>query len=145
VKVYLDTCVLSRLTDKPSHPRILAEAEAIEQIFQRVSVGELEWIASTVLEAEVRKNPNIERMIDSLDLLVYAATRLVPDSQALVRAHTLQTIGYGAGDALHLAVAEQGAVDVLLTTDDRFLRLTSRGSGSPRIHVENPVEWMKRV
>jgi len=44
---------------------------------------------------------------------------------------------------LHLACAEQAQVDVLLTTDDRFLRRVQRGLGNSAIKVENPVNWSR--
>jgi predicted nucleic acid-binding protein len=47
----------------------------------------------------------------------------------------LEALGYGALDALHLASAEQALVDVLLTTDDRFIRQAERRLGKPTIRV----------
>jgi hypothetical protein len=38
-----------------------------------------------------------------------------------IRALQLEAAGYGGFDALHLACAEAGDVDVLLTTDDKFV------------------------
>ena len=61
--------------------------------------------------------------------------RLVQDGRAAwVSSHV---------DALHLACAEQGAVDVFLTTDDRLLRRARRHAQMLRIRVENPVSWYK--
>lgn len=44
-------------------------------------------------------------------------------------------------DALHLACAEAAGADVLLTTDDGFMRKASRGNGDPRVAVRNPLAW----
>lgn len=41
------------------------------------------------------------------------------------------------------AAAESAAADVLLTTDDRFLKRTARKLGNPRIPVQNPLSWIK--
>src|SRR5438552_14675416 len=49
--------------------------------------------------------------------------------------------GYGVFDALHLACAEAARVDVMLTTDDSFVRKASRGDGRPRVAVRNPLSW----
>lgn len=55
----------------------------------------------------------------------------------------LEVAGYGAFDALHLSSAEAGMADVLLITDDRFIRLANRAVGSPRMRVLNPVELVE--
>src|ERR1700694_5803636 len=49
----------------------------------------------------------------------------------------------GAFDALHLSSAEFGDANVLLTTDDRFIKRAARGVGSPRVRVVNPVTWVR--
>jgi predicted nucleic acid-binding protein len=54
-------------------------------------------------------------------------------------------LGYGAFDALQFACAEQAAVDVLLTTDDRFIKQVGRRLGKPTIRVLNPVNWVQEM
>ena len=72
------------------------------------------------------------------------ATNTIPlDSQIIQRAEELEAIGYGAFDALHLSTAEAGNADVLLTTDDRFIKRAARAAGSPRVRVLNPVESLR--
>jgi hypothetical protein len=61
------------------------------------------------------------------------------------RARALEALGYGAFDALHLACAEQAAVDVLLTTDDRFIKQALRSLGNPTIQVSNPLKWLQET
>jgi len=48
---------------------------------------------------------------------------------------------YATRDALHLACAEVGAVDVFLTTDDGLVRRARRHAETLRVRVENPVSW----
>jgi predicted nucleic acid-binding protein len=67
------------------------------------------------------------------------------NDQILIRARELHTAGYGAFDAMHLASAEAGRADVLLTTDDRFLKCAFRGDGLPLIPVRDPVSWLREV
>jgi predicted nucleic acid-binding protein len=57
----------------------------------------------------------------------------------------LQALGFRPLDALHLACAESGGADVLLTTDDRLRRLASRVSAQLRVRVENPLTWLEEV
>jgi predicted nucleic acid-binding protein len=65
------------------------------------------------------------------------------DSQVVQRAQELEAVGYGAFDALHVSSAEAGGAEVLLTTDDRFIKRAARAAGSPRVRVLNPVEWLR--
>lgn len=65
------------------------------------------------------------------------------DQKTADRAKNLEAAGYGAFDALHLACSEAAQVDVLLTTDDGFVRKASRRDGNPRVPVRNPVSWSK--
>jgi predicted nucleic acid-binding protein len=145
LKIYLDACALNRLTDDQSQSRIRTEAEAVERVLHLVRKGEAEWKASTVLEAEIRRNPNGEGRNDALALLSFAGELLRPHQVSIERARALEAIGYGAFDALHLACAEQAAIDVLLTTDDRFIKQAGRRLGKPAIRVLNPVNWLQET
>jgi len=60
MKVYLDVCCLSRLTDDQSQKRVRLEAAAIEQILDRVQSGGLEWTVSAALLEEIGQNPSVE-------------------------------------------------------------------------------------
>ena len=55
--------------------------------------------------------------------------------------HAGPTTHPGVFDALHLACLEAARVDVMLTTDDSFVRKASRGDGRPRVAVRNPLSW----
>ena len=61
------------------------------------------------------------------------------------RAALLEPPGFSAFDALRLACAEKGAVDVFLTTDDDLVRLARRHSRVLRMRVENPGSWYQEV
>jgi predicted nucleic acid-binding protein len=143
LRVYLDACALSRLTDNPAQLRVGMEAGAVRQIFRLVEEGIVQWVASSVLETEVRNNPDIRRRTDTLELLQFAAELIFPDHRIATRAGLLHAMGYGKFDALHLALAETANVDSLLTTDDRFLRQIGRRLGNPSLPAANPLEWIK--
>ena len=90
----------------------------------------------------MRHDPDAERRYE-VEVLLLLATDTIPlDSQIVQRAMELETVGYGAFDALHLSSAEAGNA-VLLTTDDRFIKRAARAVGSPRVRVLNPVEWLR--
>ncbi|MBL8176747.1 MAG: PIN domain-containing protein [Bryobacterales bacterium] len=143
MKVYLDACCLSRLTDDQSQARIREEAEAVEQVLAGVRRGVVELLSSEALEDEVRRNPSQERRREAQTTLPLAVTSIETDEVIALRAQGLVGLGYGPFDALHLAAAESAGADVLLTTDDRFLKRTARKLGNPRIPVRNPLSWIK--
>jgi predicted nucleic acid-binding protein len=145
LKVYLDACVLNRLFDDQSQPRIRAEAEAVQQVLSLILLGNVEWMASRILALEHLQNPDVAKRQDSLDLLSHAGGFPVTSDAVRQRGRLLAAAGYGIFDALHLAQAEEMKVDALLTTDDRFMRLAGRGAGNPTVPVVNPVDWIKEV
>lgn len=145
LKIYLDACALNRLTDDQSQSRIRNEAEAVEGIFRLISIGRIQWIASVVLDNEIRRNPNEEKRLDALTLLSLAGELLRPNQKAVQRAVALEQMGYGAFDAFHLACAEQAQVDAFLTTDDRLIRKARRNLGNLTIRVLNPLKWLQEM
>ena len=72
MKVYLDACCLSRLTDDQAQLRIRQEAEAFERIFRRMRAGSIQWISSEALVEEINRNPRRERRIENAALLAHA-------------------------------------------------------------------------
>ena len=145
MRVYLDACCLSRLTDDQSQARIREEADAVEQILAGVRRGIVQLLSSEALEEEVRRNPSIERRVEAQATVSLAVTRIDIDEAIVLRARNLAGLGYGPFDALHLAAAESGGADVLLTTDDRLLKRAARKLGDPRIPVRNPLSWIKEL
>ena len=141
MKLYLDACCLARLTDDQTQPRIRDEAEAVERILRLVRLGEAEWISSVAVSEEIVRNPDTERRHDVEQLLSFASSVIVLKPAIVARAIQLERLGYDAFDALHLSCAEHAGVDVLLTTDDRFLRRAKRGIEAPGIPVSNPLSW----
>lgn len=139
-RIYLDACCLSRLTDDQSQPRVRAEAQAVEHILRMVRVGLALWISSEVLSIEVARNPNQERRRDAQALLPLSSKVAIPGPFEAARARGLQYLGFTPFDALHVACAEQGGAEVLLTTDDALLR-RARQTTSLAIRVENPLSW----
>ena len=61
------------------------------------------------------------------------------------RAEELERLGFKALDTLHIACAEAGGAEVLLTTDDRMLAKTEKLRGSLRVRIENPILWLMEV
>jgi predicted nucleic acid-binding protein len=63
--------------------------------------------------------------------------------EARLRASVFQSFGVGAIDSLHLAISECAGVDILLTTDDKFIKAAKRTDS--KVTVINPVLWLMEV
>ena len=140
-KVYLDACALNCLTDDQRQSRIHTEAEAVEKFL--ISYGSARlygWPASFFRMRFAESNR--EGKNDALRLISLAGELFRPNAVSIERAKTLEALGYGAFDALHLACGEQASVDVLFTTDDRFIRQVERRLGNLTVRVSNPVNWI---
>lgn len=145
MKIYMDACCVNRLTDDQSQSRIRAEADAIERILRSVRRGKCSWLGSEALVDEIERNPETARKRENRALLTLSTGLIEASDHVFHRAVELQSVGYGAFDALHLASAEAGGADVLLTTDDKFVGRASRGDGTPRVAVRNPVSWLQKT
>jgi len=145
LRIYLDACAMSRLTDDQGQRQVAMEAEAMETVFRLIKAGRVTWVASSILETELRKDADFQRRQDALAMLRQAAEMHFPDSQIAERSKRLHTLGYGEFDASHLAMAEHSKVDVLLTTDYRFLRQARRNLGTPSVRVANPLDYVQEA
>ncbi len=138
-RVYFDTCALNRPLDDQGQARIRIEAEAVEHLLRAVGEGTLVWISSDIILFEVRKCPDEERR-EMLEMLCREATEHVRLSENVGRrARDLRAQGLRDLDALHLAAAEQGNSEVLITTDDRFIMVARSIQPPSTVRVENPV------
>ena len=63
----------------------------------------------------------------------------------ILRGNQLGTLSFKEEDALHLACAERGSVDVFLTTDDKLIGKAKRYSSQLHVHVENPYTWLQEI
>lgn len=144
-RIYLDACALNRLFDPPGQLRVELESAAMMRLLQGVQAQRLRWIASSLLIAEIENNPDEQRRMSTLLLLQLATEVYRPSSTSAERGRELHLRGYGKLDALHLALAEEHECDLLLTTDDRFLRQALRGLGKPSVRVENPLNYLKEA
>jgi predicted nucleic acid-binding protein len=145
MRVYFNTSALSRPFDDLSSTRVRLEAEAVVALVQAVESGSLEWIAREYLAFEVGQDPDRER-VHRLGRLMELVTRRVEVSDALLkRARELEHTGLRGLDALHVASAEAGGAELLVTTDDRMIRTARRASAGLRVRVVTPPEAVQMV
>ena len=142
--IYLDTCCLSRFFDIQTQPRVHQETAAIEQILIQIQAGHWAWISSNVLMAEVEQTRDPQQRTEIMDWLTNAYQTVSAGLSEILRGKQLEVLGFTEVDALHIACAESGNVDILLTTDDGLLRRAKRNSSNLYVQVENPYVWLQR-
>jgi predicted nucleic acid-binding protein len=145
INIYLDSCCLNRPFDEQNQYRIRIESEAVLFILAQVKMKQLEFVSSEVLNIEIDQIPDLKRRT-RVKLLTTYANRLVRiEQKEIKRAKHLESLGFCPFDALHIACAESGHVDVFLTTDDKLFRLANRVSNQLTIQVSNPIKWLEEV
>jgi hypothetical protein len=144
-RIYLDVCCLNRPLDDFSQDRVRLEAEAVLLIYRKCRIGEWALISSTALQAEILKTPNVQRREQVILALSIAQVQVTLDDTIKRRATDLVSFGFKPFDAVHIASAEMGQADVMLTTDDRLLRRATRYQDRLNISIENPAIWLLAI
>jgi len=142
--IYLDACCLNRPFDDQSQPRIRLEAEAIILVLARFQSGVWKWIGSEVLNYELEQMPDLQRRQRMKLMTGYIQNSVILEASIVNRGQHLETLGFHAFDALHLACAESANTDVFLTTDDKLLRRATRLSQQLNVVVMSPVTWIRK-
>jgi predicted nucleic acid-binding protein len=145
MRVYFDVCCLNRPFDDQRQERVRLETEALLIVFGRCASGVWQWVSSGHVDLEIRRTPDRERR-ERLQLAASNADEVVAvESSHFGRAAALVAMGFRPADALHLACAEAGGVDVFLTTDDQLLRRSERLAARLSVRVANPLQWVGEV
>jgi predicted nucleic acid-binding protein len=137
MRVYLDNCCFNRPYDDQSHLKIELETKAKLKIQEMIVGGELELVASYILELENDDNPYLERKVTIENFLRYAIIDLDETQEIVEIAKMASDTGLKAKDSLHVACAIVANCDYLLTTDKRFLKYKD-----DRIQVLNPMQFL---
>jgi len=143
--IYLDLCCLNRPFDDQHQPRVRLEAEAVLGLVQLARLGELTLIGSEVLDLESSRNPDADRRRKVEAFLSATTSKVTAGARERQRGRYLESLGFGAFDALHIACAESAGAEVLLTTDDRFRKQAVRQQDKLALRVENPAKWYPEV
>jgi predicted nucleic acid-binding protein len=144
MRIYLDTCCYNRPFDDFSHERVHLESEAVLALIKKVNQGMDEIVGSDILELEISRIANIDKL-KKVRSLYNVATMNVPYSeQVLARSKEIQEMAnIRSFDALHIASAEKARADVMLTTDDRLERSCMGIQLS--VKVTNPIKFFMEV
>ncbi|MCL4506018.1 MAG: PIN domain-containing protein [Chloroflexi bacterium] len=144
-RVYLDACCLNRPFDDQRQARIRLESEAIILILARIESGKDVWIGSEVLDFEISRTPDQERRRRVQAIISGVQERIALGESEIERTLQINALGFDAFDAAHIACAESGLADILLTTDDRLIRKGSSYRDQLHVRVENPMVWLAEV
>jgi predicted nucleic acid-binding protein len=139
----MDVCCLNRPFDDLAQDRIQFESDAVLSIIARCESGQWRLVSSEVIDLEIKRQTDLERLKKVQALCSASRERLILTEAAQSRAKEFQKHGIKVLDSLHLAIAEIWRIDVFLTTDDALLR--AAGRIAVRMVVANPVTWLMEV
>mgnify|MGYP000447366599 CR=1 FL=1 len=148
MRIYLDVCCLNRPYDDQTQDRIHLEAEAVISILRHVEQGYWIWVSSGIVNYEVGRIADQERLQRLSSLIRYASEFVVVDENVRDRAADIQnSFGIKSYDAFHIACAEKADADVFLSTDDKLIRAAKRQKKAIKggMEVENPLTWLQSI
>ena len=140
MKIYLDVCCLNRPFDDHRQDRIRLESEAVVAILGRSKI--LTLLSSEIVDLEISKIPDEDRKQKVMLLSSISKMNIVIGDEIISRAKDLTKMGFKSFDALHIACAEKGQADALLTTDDHLLKKAISHREFIRVRLENPLRWL---
>jgi len=144
-RIYLDVCCLNRPFDDQAQLRIHLETEAVLAILQQCEEQQWKLISSDALEAEIAKISNSEQLQQVKIALQLARIRVLDSPALQTRIVELTQVGFSFYDAAHIASAEKGRADILLSTDDRLVRRANRFSDAIMVKIGNPLNWLTTI
>lgn len=134
---------MNRPFDEQTDDRIRIEAESVLVILNNANFKNIELIGSDAILFEINKTPDSVRKSRMLSLTDHFSKNVKFDESIKMRAKNLQKLGFKGYDAFHLACAEKGKASVLLTTDDKFIKLSKRHEKEIDVKVTNPFQWIQ--
>ena len=143
LSVYLDSCCYNRPYDDLSNDKVRIESEAILTILEHNEHRRWTVLTSDVLFDEIDRIIDMIKKEKVLALFSPASSNIEINEQIIARAKELNATNIKPFDALHIASAEFGNVDVFLTTDRRLINAAHRAGTTVR--VSNPALWLMEV
>jgi predicted nucleic acid-binding protein len=121
------------------------ESEAVTLILDRIDSGDWQLLSSETVRMEVAAITDRVRRGRVQSLFAESDDTISLTDEVFRRAAGLVKMGFKAADALHVASAECLNADVLLTCDDRLIRLGRRNRKVLRVAIIDPVSWLGEV
>jgi hypothetical protein len=144
MKLYLDLCVYNRPFDYQGQERIALETGAFIYLIEQIEKGNYTLVCSEALVYENKRNPDDlrrERISAYFKLAKYFVSLGESDFE---RAKGLRAIGFSDMDALHIASAEKGDIDFLITCDDWMSDLYKRNAQAIKVVVMTILEFLAK-
>jgi predicted nucleic acid-binding protein len=143
MRLYIDLNCFNRPFDDQGQERVRKETEAVLSVLTRIVEGKDTLLWSSVMSFENDKHPKADRR-DEIALWEGRSERFVSVTESLEqRARQIVRQGIAVLDAAHLAAAEIGGAEIVLTCDDVLVRRAARLGLALR--VLNPVAYFNEV
>ena len=120
--LYLDMCCFNRPYDDQTQARIRLETEAKLLIQENIKDCKYRLAWSSILDYECSNNPFPEHRQAILQWRRLAYRHIEATPEIVSKAKQLESQAIARFDALHVACALAGSVDLFITTDDRLLK-----------------------
>ena len=144
MRIYLDNCCYNRPFDDQTQDRIHIESEAVLAILKACENGLLQILSSPVVKLEIDKFSNEDKREKVLALYSIANPDIPFTEEIKNRAEDIRSkSSIRLMDSLHVATAEAGKVDAMLTTDDRLIKACEKLRLG--IKVVNPVTFIMEM
>ena len=143
MRLYIDLSCFNRPFDDQGQERIRLETEAVLGALTRIVEGKDTLLWSWVMSFENDKHPKPDRRAEIAVWEARSERSIGLSDRLEERARQIARLGIPALDAAHLASAEEGGADIVLTCDDILIRRSPRLGLALR--VLNPVAYFREV
>ena len=142
--IYLDNCCYNRPFDDQTQERIHLESEAILTILKIGQMKRVVIVGSDILELEINRMLDENKKRKAMDLYKVADMRILYTDKIKKRSEEIMSVSkIRTFDSLHIAAAEEANADALLTTDDKFEKMSEKLDLKTR--VVNPLRFAWEV
>src|SRR5215510_11727699 len=143
MRLYIDLSCFNRPFDDQSQERIRRETQAVLDILSRIMEGSDTLVWSWVISFENDKHPKPDRRDEIAVWEARSERSIAVNADLEERTRQIARQGIPALDAAHLASAEAGEAEIMLTCDDVILGRAPRLGLA--LQVLNPVAHLKEV
>ena len=139
--LYLDNCCYNRPFDDQTQDRIHIESEAILAVLKACENGMITILSSPIVRMEIDKFSNADKREKVLTLYSLANPDIPFTEEIKKRAEEIRTnSSIRVMDSLHVATAEAGKADAMLTTDDKLIKACAKLVLG--VKVVNPITFL---
>ncbi len=145
MRIYLDVSGLNRPYDNQAQLRVQVEANAVMTIIERKDQYSWKLVSSEMVIREINSIQEDERR-RQVTLMLNNCESIIPIDEAIIdRAVELRSLGFRSADAAHVAAAEDCQADLLLTCDDKMVKLGRRYHSTLNLEIRNPASWLQEI